>query len=745
MLTTDIRQMSMSMISSMGNFLPKTMIAVTAMGNQIVNWVAVGGGEVIAKSSDGNVWSPAATVSDVTGKGGLTYGYGIAYGKDNLGAELWVACGEGTLIAKSTDGITWTPAAGAPTSIDGNIAGISIFASGVAYGKDNLGAGLWVATGYGGIIAKSSDGNIWTPAATVSGINGKGGITGQARDVAYGRDASGVGLWVAVGQGGIIAKSTDGNVWTPAATSVAGNVGGITMYGYGVAYGKDNLGAGLWVAVGGGGIIAKSSDGNVWTPAATSTYGNVGGITSVGVGVAYGKDASGAGLWVAVGRGGIIAKSPDGNVWTPAATSIYGNVGDLILQGSGVAYGIDASGVGLWVATALGGIIAKSTDGNVWTPVATSTYGNVGGISDSGVGVAFKTLPPQWVAVGDGGVIAKSTDGNVWTPAATVSGVSGKGGITISGYGVAYGKDALGAGLWVAVGSGGIIAKSTDGNVWTPAAGSAYTKGGLTRGYGVAYGKDGNDAGLWVAVGEGECIAKSTDGNVWTPAATVSGVSGKGGITGYGYGVAYGKDGTGAGLWVAVGEGGIIAKSTDGNVWTPAAGSATNKGGITTSGRGVAYGKDGTGAGLWVAVGQGGLIAKSTDGNVWTPAAGSATNKGTITNAGYGVAYGKDNLGAGLWVAIGNGGIIAKSSDGNVWTPAADKGGIGPYGYGVAYGKDDLGSGLWVAVGPGGLIAKSTNGNVWTPAATVSGVAGKGGITDSGRGAAFNEILYLRA
>ena len=135
----------------------------------------------------------------------------------------------------------------------------------------------------------------------------------------------------------------------------------------------------------------------------------------------------------------------------------------------------------------------------------------------------------------------------------------------------------------------------------------------------------------WVAVGGGALIAKSTDGNVWTPAATVSSVSGKGGITTSGSGVAYGKDGTGAGLWVAVGQGGLIAKSTDGNVWTPAA----TKGGITDIGSGVAYGKDALGAGLWVAVGYGGLIAKSTDGNVWTPAG----NVGGITTSGYGAAF----------------------------------------------------------------------------------------------------------
>ena len=248
----------------------------------------------------------------------------------------------------------------------------------------------WVAVGAGGFIANSTDGNTWTPAATVTGVSGKGGIT-QGQGVAYGKDNLGAGLWVAVGQGGVIAKSTDGNVWTPAATSTYGNVGGLTS-GYGVAYGKDNLGGNLWVAVGDGGVIAKSTDGNVWTPAATVTgVSGKGGLTS-GYGVAYGKDNLGAGLWVAVGDGGLIAKSTDGNTWTPAATSADGSKGGITDVGEGVAYGKDNLGAGLWVAVGSGGLIAKSTDGNVWTSAASSADGSKGGLTTRGYGAAFKRI-----------------------------------------------------------------------------------------------------------------------------------------------------------------------------------------------------------------------------------------------------------------------------------------------------------------------------------------------------------------
>ena len=134
--------------------------------------------------------------------------------------------------------------------------------------------------------------------------------------------------------------------------------------------------------------------------------------------------------------------------------------------------------------------------------------------------------------------------------------------------------------------------------------------------------------------------------------------------------------------------------------------------------------------GLWVAAGDQGVIAKSTDGNTWTAAA----TKGGITYEGSGVAYGKDASGAGLWVAVGGSGGIAKSTNGNNWTAAATKGGITGYGFGVAYGKDGAGAGLWVAVGQGGCIAKSTDGNTWTAATSTGGLL-------TGRDVAFNRIL----
>jgi hypothetical protein len=90
---------------------------------------------------------------------------------------------------------------------------------------------------------------------------------------------------------------------------------------------------------------------------------------------------------------------------------------------------------------------------------------------------------------------------------------------------------------------------------------------------------------LWVVVGNGLLILYSSDGDIWTEDSTVSGVAGKGGIT-FGQDVTYGKDGTGAGCWVAVGNGSNIAHSPDENNWTAAATIGDN-----TNARGVAFNK----------------------------------------------------------------------------------------------------------------------------------------------------------
>jgi len=299
-------------------------------------YVAVGGGNSIATSTDGITWTGRGVVF-------FNYGRGVAYGQNGSGAGLWVAVGysggAGNTIATSTDGITWTGL------------GYAVFTT-IGYGV-TYANGLWVATGAGGnSIATSTDGITWT------GRTANGGLT-SGYGVAYANN-----LWVAVGTGGnTIATSTDGITWTGRTAN-----GSLTIYGYGVAYGN-----GLWVAVGNGNTtIATSTDGITWTGRTAN-----GGLTSYGFGVAYAN-----GLWVATGAGGnSIATSTDGITWTGRTAN-----GGLT-SGYGVAYAN-----GLWVAVGQGGnTIATSTDGITWTGRTAN-----GGLT-SGYGVAYNsitTFPP---------------------------------------------------------------------------------------------------------------------------------------------------------------------------------------------------------------------------------------------------------------------------------------------------------------------------------------------------------------
>jgi hypothetical protein len=309
---------------------------------------------------------------------------------------------------------------------------------------------------------------------------------------------------------------------------------------------------------------------------------------------------------------------------------------------------------------------------------------------------------------GGGDTIITSTDRINWIGRSKSIFISG-------GANGALGKDGSNNDLIVAVGYGGSIysgnsiAYSSNGFIWN-GIGTVFTESGL----GVAYGQDGSGAGLWVAVGQGgNTIAYSTNGTTWTGIGSTI-------FTTYGSGVAYGKDGSNNNLWVAVGFSGItgitIATSSNGITWTARAYSILFSGGQAGSngwGKSIAYGKDGSGNGLWVAGGggtnYGNTLVTSTDGINWTV----RNNYAGVFTGQYaradGVAYANN-----LWVAVGQtGNAIATSTDGITWT------GRGSYfNYATANGVAYI-NGLWIVGGTaassgGNTYATSVNGITWT-------------------------------
>ena len=325
---------------------------------------------------------------------------------------------------------------------------------------------------------------------------------------------------------------------------------------------------------------------------------------------------------------------------------------------------------------------------------------------------------------------------------------------------------AYGGGSFVAVGQRGRMAYSTNGITWTGIACSdegganPTTPGdsgfGQNHIRGVAYG-----GGRFVAVGQNGRMAYSANGTSWEGIAGGAGAAAEPttpGDSGFGQnrirGVAYG-----GGIFVAVGQNGRMAHSTNGTTWegiaggtgataTPSDPGASQFG--TNEIRGVAYG-----GGRFVAVGASGRMAYSSNGISWTGIAGGsgATAEPTTpgasqfgTNTITAIAYG-----GGRFVAVGASGRMAYSSDGISWTGIAGGTGTGPSpttpgasGFGtnsiqnIAYGGN-----RFVAVGNSGRMAYSTDGVTWTAIAGGEGTGTSEFGTDMIMGIAYGGNKFV--
>lgn len=186
-------------------------------------------------------------------------------------------------------------------------------------------------------------------------------------------------------------------------------------------------------------------------------------------------------------------------------------------------------GNGLYFATTNNGLILKSTDGETWTSKEIVSEGNIRDICycggkrfiavDSVDAKYYETTDcwetwktgrlssaPYGVCYGNNtAVIVQS-----WMPIVNTSYISYKvdGSSTFTGVSVpksTYKSVCYGNGLFVAVGSSGIILTSEDGMTWTQ-----QTSGVTTNLNSVSYGD-----GLFVVVGDSETVLISWDGITW--------------------------------------------------------------------------------------------------------------------------------------------------------------------------------------------------------------------------------------
>ncbi len=255
----------------------------------------------------------------------------------------------------------------------------------------------------------------------------------------------------AVGDHGVIIKTTDGNNWNLQTLTAPWPLSGVSAYNRTTCW-----------AVGWGGRIVKTTDGNSWVAQKSGTILDLYGVSSVDANTAW-----------AVGKQGAILKiSGSGDRWTAQSS-----------QKPYQLYGVSAVNTNTCWTVGSEGTILKTTNGNSWSTQTSGTSSALNAVSAVNANTAW--------AVGDGGIILKTTDGQTWAGQASGTGAALRG------------VSAVNANTAWAVGDGGLILHTTDGHTWTNQASGTtdhlFSISAL------------NEDTAW-AVGDGGTIVHTTDG-----------------------------------------------------------------------------------------------------------------------------------------------------------------------------------------------------------------------------------------
>ncbi|MFZ2414236.1 MAG: stalk domain-containing protein [Candidatus Cryosericum sp.] len=373
------------------------------------------------------------------------------------------------------------------------------------------GNSMYVAVGDEGTLFTSTDGRAWTGRAVPG-------------DPSLASIAFGNGSYVAVGVGGAIVRSSDGAEWETVAATVDKNLYDVTF------------GGGRFVVVGQDGTIVTSTDGLMWEDRTVSSETDL-------YAVAWGKDK-----YVTAGGASAILSSPDGAVWTQQ-TAAFEDLTFAAVTYAGGAFVLAANHDSMreseLVPTRWAVFYFRSVDGMSWQKMTwQETY--VWKRSSWVRGMLW--TGSQLVSFGDNGSAQTSPDGLRWTNR------------TSAGNAVIVGI-ANGEGMYVGVGTedafNGAVYSSLDGLTWQhevnpqiPRANENYEQWQDDL-YGVAYGN-----GVFVAVGSYGVILRSIDGHAWTVEESGTRDSL----------LAIARIGD---TFAAVGNNGTLLTSLDGHVWTP--------------------------------------------------------------------------------------------------------------------------------------------------------------------------------
>jgi len=237
----------------------------------------------------------------------------------------------------------------------------------------------------------------------------------------------------------------------------------------------------------------------------------VGGIAKADISKIGGESApaSGASLWCLVAADGGVATAPAGdlNDWTAYVSADMGSS-----DYNSIAYGKDGSGAGLWVAASSNGNreIRYSSD-----PAVTDGWSDVN-VAGQMFGVCWGN--DVWIAVGGAGKMHRSTDGGSTWDEIDLSGITGWTTATIAEV------VSDGAGKWMCPQNSNIFHSTDDGATWSLLIDLA-DAGGLNIGttfYGVsmAYTDSRWCVFLWASSGSRSlvCHAAAADTSSWAKA-----------------------------------------------------------------------------------------------------------------------------------------------------------------------------------------------------------------------------------
>jgi photosystem II stability/assembly factor-like uncharacterized protein len=446
-------------------------------------------GYILKTTDGGSEWVPQVLMYEKS-----------LYGIDAIDASTAWAVGAGGAILKTTDGNTWTPQ---NSGVTVNLNAVCAVDASTAW-----------AVGTGGAILKTTDGNTW--------ISQTSGTTATLRAVCA-VDAS--TAWV-VGDDGTILKTTDGGTWVPQASGVVTAIRGIDAYDGNVAW-----------AAGEKGVILKTKDGGAsWAPQDSGTTGWL-----------YGVDAvDGSMVWVC-GSDAVLGTEDGGDVWDekyvfPTLPSV---IGPYI---NGMVSAVDDSIA--WVV--LLDIVRTADGGESWVPqgfINMYMFSDISAADSStcwGIGSYFYSTSTQPTEAS----IYKTTDGGRhWKVQET--------GIAAPFNGVSAVNDTT---AWAVGGDraahNGVVLRTTDGATWE----KVYESN--TQAFMGVLALDEDSAWVWGKEGEdpstGFIARTDSGGDDWTVQyATPAG------------GMVNDISAIDSSTAQAVGTGGLILKTEDGNTWVP--------------------------------------------------------------------------------------------------------------------------------------------------------------------------------